>query len=238
MSLFNFNKADPAPAATPTPASNAAPEADPTSNPAAPAPELQGLDRLQNLLDNDPTDGKPDDTISPESDEPFNPVELLNNPEMLDKLSSSLDFSSAISPETQTKLANNEPDGLLSLVQDAGKMAYQQALKHSSVLMQQTLDDRLSRLDKSTQDAINNSLGKHELHRELPELNNPLISMAVEGFQAKLKQQNPSFSTEQVAVETRNYVKSLANEFDPNRGKPSTDNKPEAIDWFEELGLG
>ncbi len=225
--MFGFNKPDAAPDTTPA--------VEPIT-PVAPVPEPEGLDRIQNLLDNNTNPDKPDESISPEEDTPFNPVELLSSPEMLDKLTSSLDFQSAISSETQQKLADQTPDAIISLVQDVSRESYKAALKHSSILTQQTIDDRLARQDKATQSKISDSLGKHELHRELPELNNPILSMAVEGFQAKLQQQNPTMTTEQVASETRNYVTELSKAFNP--ASPSTP-KPgeEEIDWLEELGL-
>ncbi len=201
--------------------------------------ELTGLDRLQNLLDNKPEDKNSGNGTDNKDNTPFSPVALLNDAEALAGITDAIDFSASISPETQAKLADGSADAIQSLAQDMGKTAYQAALKHSSLLIENTIDDRLSRLEASTADQIKSSLTNHEIHKELPAQSNPMVQMAVSGFQQKLMQQNPTFTPDQVAKETRNYVESLAQVFNPDLGKnKDTANKASApTDWADELGI-
>lgn len=229
------------PAAGPAPVAPAAFDAEgkplvPIATTVAPVAPV-GLDRLQQLLDNDPNAGKPPVTPAPD-DTPFDPVALLQDPEAMSRITDAIDFSGAITPETQELLQSNDPKAIMALVQDVGKQAYASALKHSSVLASQQLEDRLSRMEKTSNDQISTALGKHELARELPQMSNPLIAMAVDGFQEKLQAQNPSMTKSQVALETRTYLKELSVAVNPPKTPDlSADPDADGVDWFEELGI-
>lgn len=235
--MFGFGE-KPAPAAAPVETPSATPGSPVDSNvDSTPAPE--GLDRLQQLLDNKPNTGDNKDVDGVTTpDTPFDPVALLNNPEAIQQITDGLDFTSSISADTQQKLQDNSPDAIMSLVQDVTKASYVAALKHGSVLAQQTMEDRLSRLEKSTGERISSSLSDHELNRELPQLSNPLIKMAVEGFQDKLQAQNPTMTPGQVAAETKTYLAELSKSVNPDQHvDPNKDAGDDGTDWLTELGI-
>ena len=238
--MFGFGNSDPTPAVAPVetiaPVEGAAPGVAPVV-----VEEPVGLDKFTKLLHNTQN---PDDktTIKPEEDAtPFDPVALLNDPEAVERITAGLDFSGAISAETQEKLTAGSPDAFMAAMQDIGKASYVSALKHSSILSQQAMDERLAAQDKSTGDRISDRLDKHELVRELPELNDPLVAMAVDGFQAKLLAQHPTLQAPQIAAHTKEFIKELSYKMNPET-KPKTpeekDKEAGGVDWLEELGFG
>ena len=195
-------------------------------------PEPTGLDKWGNLVDNKTsTEGEP---TAPKPI--FDPVAILKDPAALEKISSELDFTSAITKETQQKFADNDPGAMVSMANDIGKAAYLQAIQHASALSQQHVADRLDRQEDSLSSSIKTHLSEYELEQHIPEIKNPIVRLGTEQFVAKLKAQNPSMSASDVSTEVRSYLKELSNTFNPDTPKPGEE-KPQEIDWLTEMGF-
>ena len=195
-------------------------------------PALEGLDKWGKLVENQDSGDSPSDT----SKQIFDPVEILKDPEALERISDSLDFTQSISAETQQKLTDNAPDAIISLVTDVGKAAYLQAIQHSSALSQQHVADIIVQQQGQTKDAIKSGLGTYELEQALPEIKNPIIRMGIESFVDKLKIQNPSISGSDIANNVKGYLKEMNTALSPE-SSPKAGNEAEGTDWLTEMGF-
>ena len=224
MSLFNMFK----PAETPAPAADVS--GNPVEIPAAP---LEGLDKWGNLVQDEGNSGKPD------ADPPtvFDPVAILKDPEALENIANSIDFSSAITETTQQKLADQSPDALINLVQDISKAAYLRAIQDSSALSQQHISDRLAQQTIQTKDEIATGLSAHELEKALPEIKNPIIRIGIEGFIGKLREQTPGISGMDIASEVKGYLAEMSKAVNPNDSTDKANTKSKEVDWLSEMGF-
>lgn len=194
---------------------------------------VTGLDKWKGLVDNKASEGK-----GSEEDTPiFDPVSILKNPEAIEKISNSLDFTSSISPETQQKLASNEPDGIISLVSDVGKAAYLQAIQHSTALTQQHITDLLAKQEKGLSSNIQSHLKDHELEQVLPDLKNPIVRLGTQQFVKELRNQQPNISSQDIAKEVKDYLKELANTINPATPEPKPKRADQVDDWMAEMGF-
>ena len=213
------------PAVPATPAAPVTPEAPNT-------PEPEGLDKWAKLAENKSSENNPSD--SPK--EVFDPVAILKDPESLDRISDSLDFTQSISAETQEKLANNAPDAMLSLVNDVGKAAYLQAIQHSSALSQQHVDDRFTQQRGQTKEDIQSGLGNYELEQALPEIKNPIIQLGIKSFVSELRAQTPNISGKDIATNVRGYLSDMHTALSPESSSSDGNKSIEEIDWLTEMG--
>lgn len=230
MALFGFGNTTPP--ADPTPElGDPPPGANPTPDP---TPEPKGLDKFAKLLYNDTDDKSQKD----QKDEKliFDPTAILEDEEATAALLSKLDFSQAISKETQQKLQANEPDAILALVNDVGKQAYLQSLKHTSALMKRHIDDRLQEQDGHVSNKIHSSIKSADLESKIPEIANPIVALGVKPFIDKLQAQNPSISSDEVVTQVRAYLKELNLKLNAPDDTPNP-RTPKEIDWLDELGL-
>jgi hypothetical protein len=207
------------------PATPAAPE-----TPAAPVEEPKGLDKWAGLLDNDKTDEKLGEAEKPTTI--FNPNEILADEEAVTALLSKTDFTSNISPETQQKLADGAPDAMLALNNDIGKQVYLQAMRHTTALVDRQMNERFAAQEGVTSSKINSSINDKDLAKLLPEITNPIIALGVQPFIDKLRAQNPSMSTADVAAQTKEYLGDLNNKLN---APPPDPKKDEEVDWMEGL---
>ena len=221
MGLLNLFKPE-APAVPATPVESTTPD----------TPPLEGLDKWGGLVENEESGTSPE-----KSTEVFDPVAILKDPEALERISASLDFTSSISAETQQKLADSAPDALTSLVNDVGKAAYLQAIQHSSALSQQHVADRFNQQQTVTKGDIMSGISDYELEQALPEIKNPIIKLGIESFIGKVKEQNPSISGKGIADEVRGYLKEMHNAINSEAKTPEADKKSKEIDWLSEMGF-
>lgn len=230
MALFNFgNKTEtpPEPASAPD---SAVPESKET-----PKEAPTGLDKFANLFDNEDEKGAKKEGEE-EAVGPFDPIALLNNDEAVETLLSKVDFTSAISKETQQKLASNAEDALPSMMQDVTKAAYLHALKSSVALTTKMVEDKLSEHSKTTSSQIDNTISDRELASALPEINNPIIKAGTKPYIAAFRKQNPSANATDIA----NYIREILREVNTTVNPETPEVKKssnEVDDWLEELNI-
>jgi len=233
--MFNFfgnsnNISDDKGAAAPqnTPATPVTPESQ---------EELSALEKISKLLypEGGGKKGENGDDSSNTSNEPIDPTKIFDNKEAVNTLLSSLDFTRSISPETQTLLEAGKPEGFTAMVNDVSKASFLEALKISSVLNKQTIEDAVKRTLTQSKGQIDESLGDLELRRAMPQLDNPVIRLGLDALKDRLKAQNPSMSPTEIATQLKSFLKG-ANELvnpDPTVGKGNkADEAVESwLDW-------
>lgn len=223
---FNSNSGTPSQPATPAPTETPAPEE-----------EISGLDKLNQLLYPEKSgDGNSDDPREPEP--PVDPTKIFDDPESVNKILSTIDFTKNISEDTLKLLDSNDPKGLTSLVNDTAKASFLEALKLSSHLNKQTVDDAVKRALEQSKGQITESLGDYELNQAMPEISNPVIRLGLDAVKNQLKTQNPSMSPRELANHLKAYLKE-ANETvnaptqpEGNQNGQPTD-APSWVDWVQ-----
>jgi hypothetical protein len=200
----------------------------------APEPKPEGLDKFAFLTDND-KDKKGSKDTPPEPEAPFDPVALLSNEEATTALLSKIDFSKSISEDTQKLIAAGDPSALLALSNDIGKQAYLMAAQHSVAINKRYVDEQLANQSTAVQSKINSTIDDTELARLIPEIKNPILGEAVNGFVAKYRAQNPTASADDVAKQVKSYL----GELNSTVNKPEPESKPEdeGINWLKDLGI-
>ena len=231
QALFGFGSGG-SPAAEPTPTPETVPETDPDPEDKTTKEEPKtGLDAIQQLLDNKPDGDKKTDEPTPV----FDPIAVLGDEEAVGKIMEGMDFTKSFSEETLQLLQDQDPKAFMAAINDATKASYLQAMRHTTALSKQHLTDTLERFKEETRASIQASLGNHDLAKELPEINNPIIKLGIENFVTTLKAQNPTMPAAEVASTVRTYLKELNATFNPDTGKE--DKKAAEPDWFSEFGL-
>jgi len=235
FNLFGSNAAPAEPAVVaPTPIdTSTAPVVTPVADPPAPVEPVVGLDKWKGLVDNESSEGKPPVEPAPI----FDPVAILKDPAALEQITSSLDFSKSISEETQQKLADKAPDGIISLVNDIAKASYQQALQHSTALSQQHVTDVLARQEDQTSSNIQSHIKDYELEQQLPEVKNPIVRLGTQQFISELRKQQPNISSQDVASEVRSYLTELSKNVNPPAPTPAEQQAADNVDWMAEMGF-
>ncbi len=230
MALFNFGKSEPTPKPQ-TPVEQAPSQQ--TATP--PADEAKtGLDKWADLFDNK---GDTEDK-SGEEYTPFDPLATLQDEEAVNALLSKVDFRSSISEATQQKLANDDPNAMLDVINDVTKAAYLTALRHNQSMTQRVLQDQTKSFDKSVSSKISQSISDKELERALPEISNPVVAAGVKPFIQQLRQQNPNMSPETIVAEVRGYLQELNLAVNPSSNpKGQRGAQDEGNDWLSDLGL-
>lgn len=230
MALFSFGKSTPTPEPTPTPAAPA-PAATPTPTPEGNPPE--GLDKWAKLFDNKEGEGDP----STDEFTPFDPLATLQDDEAVNALLSKVDFRNSISEATQQKLANDDPNAMLDVINDVTKAAYLTALRHNQSMTQRVLQDQNRSFDKNVSSKISQSISDKELERALPEISNPVVAAGVKPFIQQLKSQNPNIAPETIVAEVRGYLQELNLAVNPTSKHKASGSQDEGTDWLDELGL-
>lgn len=223
--MFGFGGGE---ASTETPAG--APET-PVVDPATLVEASKGLDIWAGILDNPKPEGDEEPKVPTG---PFDPAALLADDEAMAALTSKLDFSNALSAETQQKMQDQDPSALMDAMEDMGKAMYAQAMRHGAVMNARAMNERFDAADSKVSSTISQHVDDRELAGQLPEISNPLIAMGVQPFIDKLRKANPSMSTTDVATQVRAYMGEANNVL--NRPPPTPESEKE-IDWFEELGI-
>lgn len=202
-----------------------------------PQEELSALDKISKLLypEGGGKNGEKGDGSSNTPNEPVDPTKLFENKEAVNTLLASLDFTRSISPETQSLLEAGKSEGFTAMVNDISKASFLEALKISSALNKQTIEDAVKRTLSQSKGQIDESLGDLELRRAMPQLDNPVIRLGLDALKDRLKAQNPSMSPTEIATQLKSFLKG-ANELvnpDPTVGKGNkADETVESwLDW-------
>lgn len=212
MALFNFGMNDSTnigrAAATPNSPDSNEPIVGASDPQKSEEPEKSAFDKLNELLYPKKEGGK-DGNFDPDKgnpEPPIDPIKLFENPEAVQKLMASMDFTKHISDDTLRLLESNDSKGITSLVNDTSKAAFLEALKFSSALNKQVVEDAVKRAVEQSKGQINESLGDYELNQAMPEISNPVIRLGLDAVKQQLKAQNPSMNSKELAGHLKTYL--------------------------------
>ena len=218
------------PNATPDPnAGKPDPNAGAKPNDPAAIPNINSLDAMNFLIDN----GENGQTGTPA--EPINLDQLLT-PEALSKVASSIDFSSNITPETMQAIQSGDPKAMLQAIQSVGQEAYKQAVMHSSMLGQKTLQSNLDAQASGINSQIDAAINNKQVQGAIPNSDNPVVANAINAIASQIKQAYPHATPEQVANMTKQSFNQLNSAMNP-APTPDPANAPEEVDWSDFAGF-
>jgi len=196
--------------------------------------ELVGLDKFAGLFDN----GKDDDKTGDNKDSTptiFNPVDVLQDEEAVSALMGKIDFSSAITEDTQKLIQDKDPGAIIALSNDIGKASYLQAMQHMSAMMTKHIDGRLAQQDTNVNSQINSSINTRDLAGIIPELNTPIVALAVQPFIDKYRAANPKANAQDIATQVKSYLTELNSTVNPSTTTdPAAGDEQDMLEW---LGL-
>lgn len=219
------------------------PGVDPNSNSGGQQnPPPEGLDKFAHLLDNASNkDGEGGDPNSQK--QPTNVPELFKDENFTKGLRTNLrqSLNTAISPETKALMEANDPNAMMSMMQDIAEASYMQALQHASSLNGIVLNEKMEGLNVETSNLVDSKLQSQEFTQAIPQLKNPIVKLGVEAFMDKVREQNPTISPEDMKAQITEYVGELGKDLGAVP-QGSSNQEPESdvdkgIDWFEELGI-
>ena len=229
--MFGFGK--PAETVVDTPTNEPTkPEA--TTTPAE--PELSEFDKITALLYPKKNGNEKTPEIQ-EPSEPFDATTLFNNPEIVDKLRSSVDFSKSISSETQQLLEAGDPKGFMSAMQDISKASFLEALKVSAALNKTSIEDAVKRTIEQSKGQITQSLEDFDLQKEIPQINNPVIRLGLEAAKKQLKEQNPSMSASDLAKHLKGFLAEANKMVNSQSPAASASKEEEPVSWEDWLSV-
>ena len=229
--MFGFGK--PAETVVETPA-NEPTKTEATTTPAE--PQLSEFDKITALLYPKKNGNEKTPEIQ-ESSEPFDATTLFNNPEIVDKLRSSVDFSKSISSETQQLLEAGDPKGFMSAMQDISKASFLEALKVSAALNKTSIEDAVKRTIEQSKGQITQSLEDFDLQKEIPQINNPVIRLGLEAAKKQLKEQNPSMSASDLAKHLKGFLAEANKMVNSQSPAASASKEEEPVSWEDWLSV-
>lgn len=243
--LFNNPPANPAaatPPANPPVDPNVPPATPPAqATPPAPAQEPTGLAKFASLVQNNTNSGD-GDPAAPK--QPLNVPGLFQDETFVKSLQSNIRASiqQGITQETREKLAANDPQALLSVIQDTATAAYMQALQHSAHLQGMSMEDQLEQFSGRIEDQTNQAIGQHALVQQMPQLNNPVVQLGVNAVIESIRSQNPQATPQDIQTQVTEYLGELGKAFgavpseDPQQVE-NPDGQPADFDWLKDLGI-
>ena len=215
----------------------------PTTEPTKPTvatppaePELSEFDKITALLYPEKNGNEKTPAIQ-EPSEPFDATTLFNNPEIVDKLRSSVDFSKSISSETQQLLEAGDPKGFMSAMQDISKASFLEALKVSAALNKTSIEDAVKRTIEQSKGQITQSLEDFDLQKEIPQINNPVIRLGLEAAKKQLKEQNPSMSASDLAKHLKGFLAEANKMVNSQSPAASASKEEEPVSWEDWLSV-
>jgi len=215
----------------------------PTTEPTKPTvatppaePELSEFDKITALLYPKKNGNEKTPEIQ-EPSEPFDATTLFNNPEIVDKLRSSVDFSKSISSETQQLLEAGDPKGFMSAMQDISKASFLEALKVSAALNKTSIEDAVKRTIEQSKGQITQSLEDFDLQKEIPQINNPVIRLGLEAAKKQLKEQNPSMSASDLAKHLKGFLAEANKMVNSQSPAASASKEEEPVSWEDWLSV-
>lgn len=197
--------------------------------------EPEGLDKFATLFQNNENTGN--NESADQKKEPINIQELLKDQDFASKLLGNFrsNLQSAISPETKQLMEAGDPNAMQAMMTDMMSAAYLQSLEHSTTLQNLALEDRLNAVTDTTDKVVDSKLQQFQLNQAIPQMNNPIMKMGIEGLVSKLQEQNPTMSPQEVNAQVQEYVSLMNKEFNPDttQQQNDADSDQDNVDWIE-----
>lgn len=231
MDFFTPKPAAPAPAPAPVaaaPAPGANPPAPPSGNPGAPT-NLDGSNTpadptalYAKMWDNDPS----------QSGEA--PPALKYDPQVLDKVSSGMDFLQGIDPALMQKATSGDISALMQVINQSNQRAYRASLEHNGAVVDNFIGRREQHLSKGLPSIVRGELTRGALFdggeggTQLPSFAREQLADTARRIQAA----HPDASPQQVAAAAKKYFTDMNDAVNQPIGqKKQNAQAPGSFDW-------
>lgn len=209
----------------PAPDSNVA-DTKPNSQKSAPAPDSKIPNEPQNPLD---AYAKLFDNAN-NSKQTDGPPSFNLDPETLNKVSGSLDFTQGIDPELLSKATSGDSQAFLKIINQVGQRSYQAALHHGTTLTDKYVGARSEYERKALPGQVRQSLTDHALS-SIPNANHPVIKQQLKMISNQMQAANPDASPEEIAQAATKYIQDLAGALSPQQNASNSADQPKEMDW-------
>lgn len=187
-----------------TPAPNGVAEGTPSNVPnQTTQAEPQGIDRFAGLWDT-PKDGGDAGNTPPQG--------LSLDSAAMNPVLEQLDFTSGLNTEAMQKVQQGDMTGLPALMQDVAKQAYSAAMQHSTTLVDNHLNTRLSELQGNVVDKTKAEIKTQSAVQSL-NMDNPVIQSELTRVAQQLQSKYPDASSTWIAEQSQAYLTDLASAF-------------------------
>lgn len=160
---------------------------------------------------------KVDESKPTEEDSPF---AWNYDPQKLNDTIAGLTFvDPAQAAELATSMGVQNPEAFANFMNTFGRTIYQQSLLVNSKMSEQSVNIAEQRFTSKVPTHIRNSMVNNEITSQDTNSANPALTPIINMVSAQIAQKNPSFTPEQVAEHTRNYMAGVAQVYAP---KPKT----------------
>lgn len=130
--------------------------------------------------------------------------------EGLRELANGQSFAPKFTDEQLTQLREGNPEAFVSALNDTGRQAYQQAMKHISMLFNSNMDTRLQGLNTTVESSIKNHLTSSAVSDSSSKAH-PLVQQQLSLISKQLREANPNATPAQIATRSQELLKELAN---------------------------
>lgn len=194
-------------------------------------PEPQGLDKFASLVQNNNVDTK-----DGEKPQPLDIQAVFKDPEFIAKAQAGLrnNLQNAISDQTKQLMENNDPAAMQSMMMDMASAVYMQSLEHSASLQDLTLKEKLDAFSSTTDQVVDSKLQQSDLQQAIPQMQNPILRLGIEGVINQIQAQNPTMTPQEVNGQVQEYFGLLNQELNPDTEAQAKAEEEQAaeVDWI------
>jgi hypothetical protein len=156
------------------------------------------------------------------------------DPKVLGDVSSKMDFTQGVNPETLQKATTGDVNALMELIKKVGQNAYRASIEHNTALTDSHLKTRGDFESKKLSEGVNKKLTESALS-SAPNYNHPVVKAELNRIASQFAGANPDASPQEVAKAAQQYLTDLYGALNPNAGKKQEE-QTEGMDWSKYLG--
>lgn len=164
--------------------------------------------------------------------EPVAPSFKLD-PEILNKVSSSMDFTKGVEEDLLNKALSGDSKALLSVMQHVGRNAYSASLEHATALTDTHLSQRQEYDTKRLNEGVRSRLTEEAL-TSAPNYSHPVLKAELNRIASMIARQNPDASPSQIAKQAQEHLNNLSDALKRDT-TPASAKREKEIDWTKYL---
>lgn len=161
--------------------------------------------------------------------------EFKLDPEVLGKVSSSMDFTKGVQQETVQKALAGDVTSLMEVIKSVGQNAYRASIEHNTALTGAYLDQRSTFDTTKINGGVRQQLTQAEL-AQTPNYEHPVIKNELNRIASQYARANPDASPQAIAKAAQTYINDLYSAMNPSQsGGDSSNAGGGEMDWSKYL---
>lgn len=160
------------------------------------------------------------------------PVFKLDD-KVVDEVSSKMDFTKAIPPETMQKAMSGDAQAFLSVIQATTQQAYKAAIQHSTSLTDTFMNQRAEYDQSRINSGVKEQLTTQAMS-DAPNFDHPVIKQELNRVANQFAKANPDATPQEIAKASQKYISDLASALNP-QAKPDPNLSSSGMDWSKYL---